>query len=207
MESVQKCREVVRTTSDMFASIQKALEIRWKLPGHFRKFQSWGNKNPSHLTQLKLAGTSLYHIKLHVPCKIMQKSKDKHFRASCTFFSSFTPFASFLTFFFTEPPLSSFFADLGVLFLAVLAFQTERWQQKLIYIGCIMGEVNEKIFSSRWSSTVMESFYRESLCLKSKYNIYNSFNNKGNLYPSHTKGLYSSSLSLPEPALFFLLRC
>ena len=153
--------------------------------------------------------TGRYITLTHCMClvKKFRRVKMNILGLHCTFFSSFTPFASFLTFFFTEPPLSSFFADLGVLFLAVLAFQTERWQQKLIYIGCIMGEVNEKIFSSRWSSTVMESFYRESLCLKSKYNIYNSFNNKGNLYPSHTKGLYSSSLSLPEPALFFLLRC
>ena len=29
----------------------------------------------------------------------------------------------------------------------------------------------------------MKSFYKESLCLKSKYNIYDSFYNKGNLYP------------------------
>lgn len=131
MESVQKCREVVRTTSDMFASIQKALEIRWKLPGHFRKFQSWGNKNPSHLTQLKLAGTSLYHIKLHVPCKIMQKSKDKHFRASLYLFFFFHTLCFFFNLLFHRASLVLLLCWLWSTFLSSLSLSDRKVTTKI----------------------------------------------------------------------------
>ena len=126
--AIGKCSKVQGSCQNNFRYVHQHSEVFGKLLEVARTFSEIPVMRRQKSYTFDSVNTGRYITLTHCMClvKKFRRVKMNILGLHCTFFSSFTPFASFLTFFFTEPPLSSFFADFGVLFFAVLAFQTKR---------------------------------------------------------------------------------